>query len=62
MMHKIADLSQDNKHRTPEFTWKIQIGKNQRVTRKSTTIERLQGEENLTSAIYNSSNRFIVKP
>jgi len=52
MMHKITYLSQDNTHRTPEITWKTQTWKNHGVTRKSTIIERLQGEEENFTALF----------
>jgi len=46
MMYKIADLSQDNTHKTPEFMWKTQRGKKPiELLANFTIIERLQGEE-----------------
>ena len=60
MMHKITDLSQDKTQRAPEIMWKLKEGKNHGVARKSTIIERLQGEEeNLAGALYNNFYHFI---
>jgi len=58
-MHKIADLSKII-HTTPEFTWKTQTGKNHGVAHKFTIIDRIQEEENLTVALYNSFHRFVT--